>query len=87
MMTPHVPPVSMAQLIAEARLRHPDVDLLERIRAGREALNAASDCEIDAARREAALQDGLDVAVWLMALIDSAHARSARYVPGAASRR
>jgi hypothetical protein len=75
MTTANDPDVSLGQFLAEARLRYPNVDLLESISAGCQALEMASDCNLDYAQREAARRHGFDVALWLMSLIDAARAR------------
>lgn len=63
------------QLFAEAALTCPDIDLVEWVRVGAQALEMAADCSIDPPHREVARQLGLDVSVWLLSIIDSARAR------------
>jgi hypothetical protein len=67
--------ITMEDLIEEARLRYPDVDLVETIRTGREALELADDKSAAPAKRKVAFDHGMEVSAWLMGLIDSVSAR------------
>jgi hypothetical protein len=67
--------ITMEDLIEEARLRYPDVDLVETIRTGREALELADDKSAAPAKRKVAIDHGMEVSAWLMGVIDSANAR------------